>query len=48
LESELAFHRDMAAAGGNPIPLGNTGFIHEQAFDVWRFNAAENLWRDRV
>ncbi len=46
LEAELAFHREMAAAGGNPIPLGNTGFIKEQAFDLWRFNAVENLWRD--
>ena len=46
LESELAFHREMAAAGGNPIPLGNAGVIHEQAFDLWRFNLLENLWRD--
>jgi predicted permease len=46
LEAELAFHREMAAAAGNPIPLGNTGFIREQAFDLWRFNRTENLWRD--
>jgi predicted permease len=46
LEAELAFHREMAAASGNPIPLGNTGFIKEQAFDLWRFNAIENLCRD--
>jgi predicted permease len=48
LEAELAFHREMAAAGGNPIPLGNTAYIKEQAFDLWRFNALENLWRDLV
>jgi predicted permease len=48
LETELAFHREMSAAAGNPIPLGNTGFIQEQAFDVWRFNGIENLWRDLV
>ena len=48
LESELAFHREMAAAGGNPIPLGNSGFIKEQAFDLWRWNGVENLWRDLV
>jgi predicted permease len=48
LEAELAFHREMAAAGGNPIPLGNTAFLQEQAFDLWRFNRIENLWRDLV
>jgi putative ABC transport system permease protein len=48
LEAELAFHREMAAAGGNPIPLGNAGVIKEQAFDLWRFNGVENLWRDLV
>jgi len=48
METEFAFHREMAAAGGNPIPLGNTTFIQEQAFDVWRFNGVENLWRDLV
>ncbi|MBZ5723728.1 MAG: ADOP family duplicated permease [Acidobacteriia bacterium] len=46
LESELAFHREMAAAQGNSIPLGNTAAIKEQAFDLWRFNWVENLWRD--
>ena len=45
LEAELAFHREMAATGGNPIPLGNAGVIQEQAFDLWRFNRLENLWR---
>ena len=48
LEAELAFHREMAAAAGNPIPLGNTTVIKEQAFDLWRFNAIENLRRDLV
>src|SRR5262249_45930313 len=48
LEAELAFHRDMAAAGGNPTPFGNAGIIREQAFDLWRFTRAENLWRDLV
>ena len=48
LEAELAFHREMSAVGGNPIPLGNAGVIKEQAFDLWRFNAVENFWRDLV
>ena len=48
LEAELAFHREMSAAGGNRIPFGNAGLIQEQAFDVWRFNGVENLWRDLV
>ena len=46
LETELAFHREMAAAQANPIPLGNTTVIREQAFDLWRFNFVENLCRD--
>jgi putative ABC transport system permease protein len=48
LEAELAFHREMAAAAGNPIPFGNASLIREQAFDLWRFNRLENLWRDLV
>jgi predicted permease len=48
LEAEIAFHREMSAAGGNPIPFGNAGLIREQAFDVWRFHGIENLWRDLV
>jgi predicted permease len=48
LEAELAFHREMASAAGNPIPLGNTSVIGEHAFDLWRFNRIENLWRDLV
>lgn len=48
IETELAFHRDMAAARGNPIPLGNTTVVMELARDVWRFAWIENLWRDVV
>jgi predicted permease len=48
VETELAFHRDMAAAHGNPIPLGNTTAVREQARDLWRFTFVENLWRDVV
>jgi predicted permease len=46
LEAELAFHREIAAAQGSYIPLGNTAVIKEQALDLWRFNRLENLWRD--
>ena len=46
LDAELAFHREMSTAGGNPIPLGNTGLLKEQAFDLWRFNGIENFGRD--
>jgi predicted permease len=46
LEAELAFHREMAAAAGNPIPFGNAGSIREQALELWRFERVENLWRD--
>jgi putative ABC transport system permease protein len=48
LQTELAFHREMSAAHHNPIPLGNAAVIREQAFDLWRFNFVENLWRDLV
>jgi predicted permease len=48
LEAELAFHREMAAAADNPVPFGNAAVIKEHAFDLWRFNLAENLWRDFV
>ncbi len=47
LEAELSFHREMSAAAGNPIPLGNTTVIREHAFDLWRFTFVENLWRVR-
>ncbi len=46
LEAELAFHREMAQAAGNPIPFGNTAVIAEQARELWRFNTLENFWRD--
>jgi putative ABC transport system permease protein len=48
LEAELAFHRDMARAGGNPIPLGNVPRITEESLDLWRFSRIENLWRDVI
>ena len=48
LDAELAFHREMAAQHRDVIPLGNTAVIREQAFDLWRFNFFENLWRDLV
>jgi predicted permease len=48
IAEEMAFHREMAAAGGNPIPFGNTGVVSEQARDLWRFVRVENLWRDVV
>jgi predicted permease len=46
IERELTFHREMSGQQERPIPLGNTGVIKEQAFDLWRFNFIENLWRD--
>ena len=46
LEAELAFHRDLARAAGNPVSLGNAAVIQEQARDLWRFTRVENLWRD--
>jgi predicted permease len=46
LEAELMFHRDLAHERGNPIPLGNTTHIREQALDLWRFTLIEDLWRD--
>ena len=46
LETELAFHREMAQASGHAVPFGNRGVIEEQAFDLWRFTWIENLWRD--
>ena len=48
LEAELDFHREMAAAQDNTIPLGHELSIREQALDLWRFNFLENLWRDVV
>src|SRR5579872_1819033 len=48
LETEMAFHRDMANRHGNPIGLGNTSVLREEALDIWRFNLAENLWRDCI
>ena len=48
LAEEMAFHRDMAAAGGNTLPFGNRAVIAEQARDLWRFSSVENLWRDVI
>ncbi|MGH9160809.1 MAG: ADOP family duplicated permease [Vicinamibacteraceae bacterium] len=48
LKQEIAFHREMAAAGNNPIPFGHATNIIEQSLDLWRFTALENLWRDVV
>jgi predicted permease len=48
LEAELSFHRAMAEAAGNPVPLGNVARIKEQSRDFWRFTFFENLWRDVV
>lgn len=48
LEAELAFHRAMSGEHQNPITLGNASVIKELAFDLWRFNFIENLWRDLV
>ncbi len=48
LESELALHRELSAARGNPIPLGNVTQIAEESRDLWRFNFIENLWRDLI
>ena len=48
LEAELAFHREMAQAGGSSIPLGSTLQIKEASGDPWRFTLLESLWRDVV
>jgi putative ABC transport system permease protein len=48
LEDELAFHREMAEAGGNSTPLGNLLRIKEASGDPWRFTLLESLWRDAV
>jgi len=46
LETELAFHREMAATHGNPLSLGNATMIREEALDLWRFIWLEDFWRD--
>jgi predicted permease len=46
LAAEMAFHREMARAAGNPVPFGNRSVFEEQALDLWRFTWLENLWRD--
>ena len=46
LEQELAFHRERSAEQGNPIPLGSTLRIKEEARDLWRFRLVEDFFRD--
>jgi predicted permease len=46
LEAELAFHRELSAAAGNPVGLGNETRVVEETLDLWRFTTIENLWRD--
>ncbi len=48
IEAELAFHREMAEAGGNPLPLGNIPLIQEASAEQWRFMLLEDFWRDTV
>src|SRR5262245_16543971 len=48
LVDEMAFHREMAAAGGNPIRFGNPAVLAGEARDLWRFTRLENAWRDVV
>jgi putative ABC transport system permease protein len=48
LDAELAFHREMAEAGGNCIPLGSASRIKEASGDPWRFGLLESLWLDVV
>jgi putative ABC transport system permease protein len=43
---ELAFHRNMAREHDNPVGLGNLTQVQEQAREVWRFSAIEDLARD--
>lgn len=46
LEAELAFHQEMSGQRQDSIPMGHVALIQEQAFDLWKFNFIENLWRD--
>jgi hypothetical protein len=46
LETELAYHRELAREHGNSIGLGNTTVIKESALDLWRFSLLENAGRD--
>jgi putative ABC transport system permease protein len=48
LDAELAFHREMAEAGGNCIPLGSAARIKEASGDPWRFTLLESIWLDVV
>ena len=46
LEAELAHHREMTESHGNPIGLGYTAIVCEEALDLWRFTILENFLRD--
>lgn len=46
MAAEVAFHREMSAANGNPIPFGNPLVVQEQVRDLGQFRAIEHLWRD--
>lgn len=46
LEAELAHHRELSLSHGNPIGLGNTTLIRENALDLWRLTFIEDLLRD--
>jgi hypothetical protein len=46
LETELAYHRELAREHGNSIGLSNTTVIKESALDLWRFSLLENAGRD--
>jgi putative ABC transport system permease protein len=48
LDEELTFHREMAEASGNSIPLGNISRIKEASGDPWRFALLETVWRNVV
>ncbi len=46
LKAELAHHRELSLAHGNPVGLGNTTLIRENALDLWRFAFIEDFLRD--
>jgi predicted permease len=46
METELTFHRELAREHANPIGLGNSVRIQEDARDLWRFSLIEDFCRD--
>jgi hypothetical protein len=46
LDEELTFHREMAEASGNSIPLGSIPRIKEASGDPWQFTLLKTFWRD--